>query len=183
MRCLVLAAIIMSACADYPDVIKVCVNRREDNEACATGFFVAPDTVVTARHVLDKSCDDVLTLIGPGIDETVSYFRYKPPNDYVEGVSPHDITGNIMPVCNKLVIGAEVVALGNPTRWREPKELHGELIRVVPETNKLFLSLLTEPGFSGGPVIDVEQGCVIGSVIGHIESAGQSTAVDLVHLE
>ena len=172
-------------CEQYPNTFKACVNYLEPGDQyCGTGFFIDFDTVVTAAHIIDESEDNILTAVGPGENETFYDFdRIDNEVDVIVAKGQHDITTDICPICPDVKTNSEVIILGNPTRFKSP-EIRTGILRATSSLKKhLYIEGEAPEGFSGGPIIETERNCVIGSVIGQwLQKDGWTKAANLTEL-
>jgi Trypsin-like peptidase domain len=160
-----------------PSVVHVIVNDAENDETGGTGFVVAdfPGWIATAKHVVENT-----RIIGInnrkgericGANPEVRYIADGPDVALIgcpamEGVVPLRIEWDIAEV-HEL---DRVLALGYaPIARHEPVLVHtiGEISAIAKRQDadrpSLIISRITEPGYSGGPVIN-HRGYVVGVV-------------------
>lgn len=177
--CILIAALLLGACEEYRGIPRVCVNYFKHDQYCGTGFFIAPDTLITADHIVDKARDGVLTIVGPGVNEKIKKFtRRLSGADVTIAHSDHDITYNIGRVCHEVISGANVEMRGDGTRYTSQRITEGTL--ATASHHNLFIEGTVSAGYSGGPVVDMDQACIIGSIIGTLDEF--TVAANLVEL-
>lgn len=170
MRLLVCAFGMMFCSCDHSDVHKVCVNHLEPDSACGTGFFIESEVMMAAYHVIAASEDNVVTVIGPGVNITSSDWDCDEDADVCEVYFDEKITEHVMPLCRDIPdVGAEVDYIGF-SRSKRRKTESTTFTREVfsPSTQIMFLEFDSafRPGFSGGPIISVKDCCVFGMILG-----------------
>ena len=79
-----------------------------------------------------------------------------------------NLTRHVFPVCDDVIIGAEVELLGVVDYSRDISIIEGVVDSV--EGDKIYIVGKSKKFFSGGPVVDVDRNCVIGVTNGnHVE--------------
>jgi len=156
---------------EYSDIHKVCVNYLESDSVCGTGFFVESDVLLTAYHVVAKTKDNVLTVVGPGVNKTSHTWDCDEDADICEIYFDEEITEHFLPVCKNIPsVGAEVDVVGYPGFKRKIRTtIFNKVVEDFSNDHQImFLEFENDfvPGFSGGPVIAVNYGCVFGMALG-----------------
>jgi len=177
-KVMLLVVLVLVACEDYPNVTKVCVNYLNRDAHCGTGFFIDGDRLITARHITDQARNNVLTLVGPGPNETTYKFEYFNDLDVVEAELDGDIAESYFDICDSIIVGAPVDMVARRGRFRDVEVIKGTVLFYTPDY--IILQNAVEPGFSGGPIVDFERRCVIGSIIGTQED--RAVAVNLTSI-
>ena len=148
-----------------PKVVRVNGRRRRS----ASGVVYAPDTVLTASHVLERE-EDLTVGVSDGRTLPARFVGRDPSSDLavlrVEGLDVEAAT----PVEGPVRIGQLVLAVGSPGRGEGPRASLGVVSSVGgpmrtwrgPRLERYIQTDATPyPGFSGGPLID-ERGNVLG---------------------
>lgn len=148
------------------------ITRSPTGEGGATGFFVTPDgLMVTSHHVVnDKTNISVfcgrdrsprharVVRIADDADLALIYVDTEQPCAYL----PLGTSLQLEPLTTLITSGYAHSLRGSPCRFVEINVSRNDpAIRNEFETDGAV-----EPGFSGGPVVDVRQGAVAGVVMG-----------------
>ena len=159
-----------------PSVVLLVIDTgREDRMKYGSGFFIAPDLVVTNSHVLEGAVGGVIKLVGQKTTyEILGTVGLDVENDLAL-IKVRGAKAQALAVGNSaaLVIGDEIFAVGNP------KGLEGTFsqgivssIRREGKGSVIQITAPISPGSSGGPVLNA-QGEVVGVAVGGI-SSGQA---------
>jgi V8-like Glu-specific endopeptidase len=160
-------------------IVRISVVDRDGDPGGATGFFIAdfPGWIATARHVVDERIqivdvrDEASTLIsGENLDVQLSAItsldlalvRCQAP----AGVTPLRVEwdGTVARELDEVVVaGYPHISFHNPALVVSRGEISSFPLLRSEERRSLMISRVTEPGFSGAPVIDT-RGLVIGIV-------------------
>lgn len=170
------------ACDGYVNVAKVCVKYRTIDQYCGSGFFIAPDVLVTAKHITDKTKDNILWAIRNGTDETSSDWNFDLGYDTNVVTFDSDLTEDLCPVCPNVVIGAEVDMVG-VIGAGEGDRVEKEGVIVSIQDGWLVIEGEAKHGMSGGPVVDIERGCVVGVISGLSSSSPGFTVASVITLD
>ncbi len=148
-----------------PSVVRVNGRRRRP----ASGVIYAPDTVLTASHVLERE-EDLTVGVGDGRTLPARFVGRDPSSDLavlkVEGLNAEAAA----PAEGEARIGQLALAVGSPGRGEGPRASLGVVSSVggpmrTWRGTRLERYIQTDatphPGFSGGPLIDV-RGRVLG---------------------
>jgi hypothetical protein len=162
---------ISPATPDVADVVSRCapaVVTIEAGGVTGTGFFVAPDLVLTNHHVVSRSAFVTLRMYGGGRAQgRVS--STAPQADLAilrtDGGGPGRRALELRPVAS-VRVGEEVLAIGSPgmgPRALEATVTRGIVsgIRTMDGVTVLQTDAALNPGNSGGPLVDA-QGRVVG---------------------
>jgi S1-C subfamily serine protease len=165
-----------SAAAPAPAVAAARPNRNARRVASGSGFVVAPDRVLTNRHVVN-GCDRILARTADG-----RWLAAVPPArvDAALDLALLTIPGNPGPVlafrsAPAVRRGEGVVAYGFPLAGllsADPKLTRGEINALAGlgnDPNNFQISAEVQPGNSGGPLLDM-QGHVVGVVVAKLDS-------------
>lgn len=179
-------------------VVVIGIRTPQDGQAIpvGTGFFVSSDTIITAGHVFwqgnlisnAKRSPDGVRMIVPmgsdgrvtlvplaliGSDEThdVALLRFDPKllESLNLKVTPLSIADDDLPD-----IGSDVILFGHFETYNVIIAMKGNIggyLAVLPgvgSVDELLVSLDANGGFSGGPVISLESGKVIGIMEGYL---------------
>ena len=157
----------------------------ETNEGRGSGFFAAPQTVVTNRHVVGANGSVTVRLASgatlPGRVEKTSQ-EFDLAIVHVDGASP---TQPVLPLgsVNSVRAGQEVIAIGLALGVFQNTVTRGivSAIRRAGSTVMLQTDAAINPGNSGGPLLN-RNGQVIGinalKISGSAESLGFAIAID-----
>lgn len=179
-------------------VVVIGVRTPQDGVAIpvGTGFFVGPDTIITAGHVFwqgnqvanaKRSPDGVRMLVPMGDDGKVTLV----PLILVKSDEVHDVAllrfdpKLTEPLNVKVIplvladdglpdIGTDVILFGHFETYSVIIAIKGEIggyLAVLPalgNVDELLVSLDANGGFSGGPVISLDTGKVVGIMEGYL---------------
>lgn len=135
-----------------------------------SGVAIAPDLVLTARHVVWGA--EAWVVFPPGSTTPIAArpVYVDPDRDiaflHVDRALDHHVS---LPEGRQLTISERVSVSGYPLDLREPMPAaaSGEVSRVT-RTGELHLTISVNPGHSGGPVIDAE-----GRIVGIVSARGR----------
>ncbi len=140
-----------------------------DGQHIGSGFIVAPDLIITARHIVDKK-GDCAVVFADGSKRNVQAIRISEASDCAvlqvskAGLRPLKLT-------TKVMVGQPIFVIGNPLGRRYFNYItHGIVSKLDVLEDWLSCSPLimidaaVNPGNSGGPVFDL-RGRVIGIVV------------------
>lgn len=150
-----------------------------------TGFFVAPDTLLTNVHVVG-SRSSVTIKRASGQTTTAAVTTTAPAFDVaVLRVSNADRSGAVLAMGSALNarVGQDVIAIGSALGTLQNTVTRG-IVSAVRQSGRAVLvqtDAAINPGNSGGPLID-RQGRVIGiTTMGYIDRQGLGFAVAIDH--
>ena len=160
---MVLLVFLCTACEPEADnVVRVCANWGTTDLYCGTGFFVAPDVLVTAMHIINRAHDGKITAIVKGRNPSSRNIRDL-GEDRAVVTFGKELADDICPVCTSIYINVDATAI-KAERQFETTEKYGTI--EVIEDGFLKTDIEIKLGFSGGPLIDEVHNCVAGVVIG-----------------
>ena len=145
-------------------------------------FCVAPATFMTCAHVVSRRREDPSSIIIDIIDGEKRYRATVEDIDYdmdiallsCDSIRTHPMEMKSM---SDVMVGNEIVCVGSPYGY--DNEVSTGIIsskdRVIDSDSKIaffFMDLSLYPGSSGGPVIDTEDGRVVGLAAVIVQSVG-----------
>jgi Trypsin-like peptidase domain len=169
-------------------VVHIVVRKGDGTETGGSGFFVKdfPGCILTAAHVVRdhdvlriEDCEGTLLPIetlevyfGP-LDLDLSLIRLKPNQD--GHVIPIEWRPEYINICPQelLIFGYPPYPHHHPALYRASAELISVPRPYTSTRDKLLLSSVTRPGFSGGPVLSNR-----GFAIGVIEQENESESLE-----
>lgn len=130
-----------------------------ESTSSGTGFFVAPDLLITNQHVIDSA--DVITVVYKGQDYIGDVMLSNEEYDIALIRTPFTVD-SYFDFSNQYSLASDIYVLGYPL-----SDLLGSDVRVTTgsissmsgldgDTNFVQISAPIQPGNSGGPVIDEE---------------------------
>jgi len=175
---LVLATALLTGCAAYgirsaqfvtPELndayIPLYARTRLGSSNCAAAIVVAPHVAVTNDHNLNLLSQDMVLARSPAYD--LLFFRTERTK---------------VPLIASPQIGQMVIAYGQDGRMgrREAKGVVRELnaraaarCADCPERQTITYDAEAGEGFSGGPVVDLSSGAVVGMTVGYLDGAAE----------
>lgn len=157
---LIASLVIIIGCTEPVNVMQVCT-KKESGNACATGFFIAGDSLVTAGHMMDESKNGELHLIERGINTKTKNLKYLEGKDIALAVFSDEVSEHLCPICDTVEAGANVALLG----VLDGENILEEFSKIeFIENDIIFMDIQLPHGFSGGPVVDLDKNCVVGVI-------------------
>ena len=161
-----------------------------DGRHTGSGFIVAPDLIVTAKHVVDRR-GDCAVLFADGTKRNVQAIRVSEGTDCAV-LLVHKANLRPLILTTKVEVGQPIIVIGSPLDEAYFNYItRGILSRtgvVEPWLSENFVFMIdaaVNPGNSGGPVFD-EYGRVVGIVIaGYTYNCGMNfitPAADIIVL-
>jgi hypothetical protein len=151
-------------------VLLVIDSGRNDRISYGSGFFIAPDVVVTNFHVIEHAISGYARIVGQETQyEIIGLVAADSSRDLVllklKGVRGRPLA---LGDSNALAIGDEVFAVGNP-QGLEGTFSQGIIssLRRHGDQSLVQITAAISPGSSGGPVLNV-RGEVIGVAVGGV---------------
>lgn len=169
---LLISFIMVVGCAEPTNVMQVCTKNRGGGNSCASGFFIASDTLVTAGHLMDNSKNGELFIREPGINTKTKNITYIEGKDVLVAKFDHNVTEDICPLCDTVEDGANVELLGVLKSSLSGDDIERKLSKIeFIEDDMIWMDIQLKGGFSGGAVVDIdkEYPCVIGMIAVHSE--------------
>lgn len=174
---LIMASLALAACTSVPvkqpslTDLQASVVRVETSSGVCSGWVdQGTHHVITAAHCFDFSPGEAVVTFNDGHQGL--YITQKISDDALDASSDHAIlvpkeevkdvpVG--LPLCDfKPYYGEPVVMMGNPLGVDHMMNF-GHISNPRSSDNVIGVDINLLPGNSGGPVIDMEHGCVIGS--------------------
>jgi len=150
-----------------------------------SGFFVAPDTLITNIHVVGT--ESMVTIRRPNGTTTAAHVQTTSPAFDIAVLKVFDVVSNqaMIPLgtAASVRIGEEVIAIGTPLGFLQNSVSRGIVsgLREVGGATLVQTDAAVNPGNSGGPLID-RSGAVIGIIkSGYAGSDGLAFAVAADH--
>jgi S1-C subfamily serine protease len=173
---LLLGTLKASSPESFEDVLasSAVVISRTEQRSQGTAFFVAPNVLVTAAHVVGNEGSRVLLQINDDVEQiAAAYVTYRDEtNDIAILKSPRSFDNpRVMRAQIGPTTGETVYAIGAPIDGLVITK--GAVTEVA--SNTVFTSTIGAPGMSGGPLVNV-QGELIGLVVS-VNSRNQILAV------
>lgn len=147
------------------------------NEGHGSGFIISSDGyILTNQHVVG-SADRVTVLFNNGFEFEAEVIRQK----HIRDVALIKIKGkgftplSIKDASEDLLPGTEVIAIGTPKLQELNQSVTKGIIsgkRTIDKNTYLQTDVAVNGGNSGGPLIDVETGKVVGIVVGKLNASG-----------
>jgi len=151
-----------SSCAEkYPEVVRVCASS-ELGRGCGTGFFVSEDGyIVTAEHVVSYGEEDGMIYVIHSHYPHLKIAAEVMFTDATSDVAIIKISGRghrSIPICEGSTIGDKIISIGLFDTGLEVAQGHViDFVGYYVQTTTVI-----RQGFSGGPMLDVENACVMG---------------------
>jgi len=158
-------------------VVHIIVSGLDGEESGGTGFFCAdyPDQIITAAHVLsDRTVKNIRSRFGDEIPLTGGTVRIGGNGldlaalecQMPAGIEPIRVEWNlsaVAPGAGLTVFGYPKIALHHPSLYQSTAELLSIAEKYSSPRRSLIISSTTQPGCSGGPVLDL-RGFVTGVI-------------------
>lgn len=157
--------------------VQVCVKQHDSSNSCGSGFFISRHTMVTAAHVIKQSVDGPITIRGVFADRRSEQYDTIPGIDVAFIHFPNKASEHPYLICDDVELGSDVVAYGvvKLKKGVEKRKLTVDSTRM----GTIYMIGEARNGFSGGPVVDVDRGCVIGLVSSRSPNSKFIKAVNL----
>ena len=187
-----LAATPPAAAAVTPDALEDLVTRVmpavvtiQTPTSRGSGFFVAPDTLITNVHVVGT--ESTVTIRRPNGTTTTARVQATSPAFDIAVLKVFEIVSNqtVIPLgtAASVRIGEEVIAIGTPLGFLQNTVSRGIVsgLRDVGGATLVQTDAAINPGNSGGPLLN-RSGAVIGIIkSGYVGSDGLAFAVAIDH--
>ena len=138
-------------------------SQLSDGSSCGTGCIIKSDgTILTSSHVLDEGGDIVVTMYN-GEDYKATVLKRIGENKDVALLKifvPHPLISVRMGNSDKIRVGEEVYAIGNPFGFNGTFT-QGIISRIDYVKNRIQTDAAINPGSSGGPLLNTS-----GEIIG-----------------
>lgn len=160
-KVILLTALCLGACQlRFEPVMMLCAESEDKKELCATGFFVNETDMATAAHLLHQNKSGEIKIKGEGIDKvTANIYRGYEDRDILIIRIPEAKVEDHFVLCED-VKQAPVLHGGRRNAYEFPEWVGA---RLLGSRGITFRTDMQVPhGFSGGPVLDVDRGCVVG---------------------
>ena len=161
MKNILALALTLMACSAEENVVRVCVNYYDDDtRKCGTGFWLSEDSMRTAWHVVSDAENDTVT-IAYGIEEpsATEQIITKIGYDIASIDFDESVSESVWDLCkNKDALRVEMIGAlhdGIETILANVIDFDGEYYTI----DKPVVH-----GYSGGPLIDVDNDCVLGVI-------------------
>ncbi len=176
---------IKSASKIYAETVNSTVTILTDNDHLGSGFFVAPNLIVTNFHVIRNSSDVRIKLNNSGKFYRINGYVAVNKSDDLIILETDDIEGEKLQLSNReLTVGEKIYVIGSPDGL--PATISDGIIsnvRNFTDNSYVQITAPISPGSSGGPVLN-EYGEVIGvSVMYFKESQNVNFAVPVQSLK
>ena len=178
MRFLV-CLLLLAGCEAPHEIVRVCFDYPGRDSYCGTGFFVEPDKLVTELHLLEHADNPELEVVAPGINETTKDLRLIPGTEILVALFSHNIIDGepSASICPDVIPDAATSAVGVLGRWWDAQSVEGELFKHTDEW--LWSSHSVPQGYSGGPLIDMDRDCYLGTINGRGNTVGFTRSSNL----
>jgi S1-C subfamily serine protease len=158
------------------------VQRMNATVARGTAFAVTADRFVTCNHVIQNAQPRFLRLIGPGLNHNVIETNCDPHLD-VALLRTERVEGDVVPIPfepGPPLVGLDILAVGYPFPEQRPAEviqnehrinvnaaltfraIRGIIASRLPDGLQFEIDKHVNPGQSGGPVVSIETGRLVG---------------------
>jgi hypothetical protein len=155
-------SLIIFSCDPEP-IVEVCVNYPGIHQSCGTGFFIERDTILTSAHLVAKSDDGEVVIKKRGRNiKSESHHQLSGRDIEIvfleesEDVEPLIVCDTAPP----LVTWIEFIAVYHQY-GDELETAMGALLEYADDQAFVFTNN-TRDGFSGGPMMDYYNNCVMG---------------------
>jgi len=156
-----LLCVAVTGCGDYNATVPVCINYPI-NSTCGTGFFILDNEMITAKHLVGDDTGLTLEILGPGINKKSSNYYTIGNTDSILVIFDETIADDPFTICDTVEINASVDMVGALGRWDDLSIVAAEVASYDDDSITLDVPIASK--FSGGPILDVPNKCVIGSI-------------------